>query len=115
VAFSAPATLPALSTEAELALFRALQEALSNVRRHAAAGSVEVALTVDRSGLRLVVRDDGRGPPDTPERLEGAGHMGLAGMRERISALGGSVRFAGARGTGASLEVLVPVAAGAGA
>jgi signal transduction histidine kinase len=109
VALAAPAALPPLSKEAELALFRALQEALSNVRRHAGARSVEVAISVDRGGVRLLVRDDGRGPPDvSPERLEREGHMGLAGMRERISALGGSVRFGGEPGSGASLEVLVP-------
>jgi signal transduction histidine kinase len=90
-------------------LFRALQEALSNVRRHAGARSVEVSISVDRGSVRLLVRDDGHGPPDaSPDRLEHEGHMGLAGMRERISALGGSVRFEGARGAGASLEVLVP-------
>ena len=112
IAFAAPPVLPPLTKEAELALFRALQEALSNVRRHAAAASVEVALSLERGGVRLLVRDDGRGPPDAaPERLERAGHMGLAGMRERISALGGSVRFGGASGSGASLEVLVPVGA----
>ena len=63
-------------------------------------------------GVRLLVRDDGRGPPEgTAEHRERAGHMGLAGMRERISALGGSVRFGGTRGAGASLEVLVPTGA----
>ena len=110
IAFTAPTSLPPLSKEAELALFRALQEALSNVRRHASATSVEVALSVEHDGLRLLVRDDGRGPPEaSPERLERTGHMGLAGMRERINALGGSVRFGGGRGSGASLEVLVPL------
>jgi signal transduction histidine kinase len=109
VALAAPTAVPPLSKEAELALFRALQEALSNVRRHAGARSVEVAISVDRGGVRLLVRDDGRGPPDaSPERLEHEGHMGLAGMRERINALGGSVRFGGQPGSGASLEVLVP-------
>ncbi len=110
VALAAPAVLPPLSKEAELALFRALQEALSNVRRHADAQTVDIAISVGRGGVRLRVRDDGRGPPEASlERLEREGHMGLAGMRERISALGGSVRFEGARGAGASLEVLVPV------
>ncbi|MEO6056801.1 MAG: GAF domain-containing protein [Gemmatimonadales bacterium] len=110
IAFAAPAALPPLSKEAELALFRALQEALSNVRRHAGARSVEVSISADSAGVRLVVRDDGDGPSDTnPERLEREGHMGLAGMRERISALGGRVRFGGAAGAGASLEILVPV------
>lgn len=110
VALSAPAVLPPLTKEAELALFRALQEALSNVRRHAGAQTVDIAISVDRGGVRLRVRDDGRGPPDTsPKRLERGGHMGLAGMRERISALGGRVRFERAEGAGALLDVLVPV------
>jgi len=111
ISFTAPAVLPPISKDAELALFRALQEGLSNVRRHAAARNVEVTLAPAPGGLRLSVRDDGRGPPDaSPEQLERAGHMGLAGMRERISTLGGSIRFGGGLGAGAALEVLVPVA-----
>ena len=97
IELNAPAVMPPLSREAELALFRALQEGLSNVLRHAGARSVDVAhnaLAGDEVQLR--VSDDGRGPPDlSPERLELAGHMGLAGMRERITALGGTVRFHG--------------------
>jgi signal transduction histidine kinase len=110
VELAAPGVLPPLSKEAELALFRALQEALSNVRRHAEARTVDVGISVASGGVRLEVRDDGRGPPGTSlEHLERQGHMGLAGMRERISALGGRVRFGGRPGAGASLEVLVPV------
>ncbi len=106
----APGSLPSLSQEAELALFRALQEALSNVLRHAEARSVDVDISVSAKGVLLAVRDDGRGiPPEvTAGRPERAGHLGLAGMRERISALGGSVRLRGEPGAGASLEVLVP-------
>ena len=96
--------------QAELALFRALQEALSNVLRHAEARTVDVGLAVTSDRVVLEVRDDGRGPPNAPrEHLEQAGHMGLAGMRERISALGGRVRFGGRPGAGATLEVVVPV------
>ena len=115
--FAAPAALPPLSTEAELALFRALQEALSNVLRHAGARSVDIGLSVDQDGLLLEVRDDGRGfPTDTaPERLERMGHMGLAGMRERIGALGGTVRLRGEPGEGALLEVLLPLNGARGA
>jgi signal transduction histidine kinase len=102
--------MPPLSREAELALFRALQEALSNVLRHADARSVDVGISLAGQGVLLRVRDDGRGLPDglSPERLEVTGHMGLAGMRERITALGGTVRLRGDDGTGALLEVLVP-------
>ena len=110
VGLAAPATLPPLSEKAELALFRALQEALSNVLRHAEARSVDIGISVNRDGVLLEVRDDGRGltAGATPELLERAGHMGLAGMRERIGALGGTVRFQGEPGAGALLEVLVP-------
>jgi signal transduction histidine kinase len=114
IELDAPAALPPLSKEAELALFRALQEALSNVLRHAGASTVDVGISVSRDGVLLEVRDDGRGIPDqfTPARLEQEGHMGLAGMRERIGALGGTVRFQGEPGAGALLEVLVPAGAG---
>ncbi len=107
----APDRLPNLSGEAELALFRALQEGLNNVARHAEASSVVVTLVVEREGVLLSVRDDGKGPPDLDwQRLERKGHMGLTGMRERITSLGGSVSLNGSSGGG--LELLVRVPAG---
>jgi signal transduction histidine kinase len=111
-----PSVMPALSREAELALFRALQEALSNVLRHADARSVDIGISVNPEGVLLQVSDDGRGLPlgVSAERLELEGHMGLAGMRERITALGGTVRLRAQGGTGALLEVLVPTPAGTG-
>lgn len=111
VDFQAPDTLPPLSDAAELALFRALQEALANVAQHAAARHVAVRCGAEDGGVRLVVRDDGRGfPPDLDlERLEGDGHLGLVGMRERITSLGGTVTLA--RDGGARLAVWVPASA----
>lgn len=111
---AAPSVMPPLSREAELALFRALQEALSNVLRHADAHSVDVGISINPQGVLLQVSDDGRGLPldASSERLELEGHMGLAGMRERITALGGTVRLHGRDGAGALLEVLVPATAG---
>ena len=105
-----PSTLPPLSGEAELALFRALQEALSNVLRHARARSVDIGISINPGGVLLQVSDDGQGLPAgvAPETLELQGHMGLAGMRERITALGGTVRLRARAGAGALLEVLVP-------
>jgi signal transduction histidine kinase len=113
---AAPADLPSLSREAELALFRALQEALSNVLRHARAQNVDVGISLSRAGVLLRVRDDGNGPPpeSTMMSLEREGHLGLAGMRERITALGGSVRLARNNGAGALLEVLVPASSSLG-
>jgi len=113
ITLEAPQGLPALSKDAELAVFRALQEALSNVVRHANAKTVSVQIALRGRTLMLVVADDGSGPHTTDTALlEREGHMGLTGMRERISALGGSVRFDGRPGAGARVEVQVPISAG---
>ena len=111
---AAPATLPPLSEDAELALFRALQEALSNVSRHAGAHGVRVGISVTDREVALEVQDDGRGlPPGLgPEDFERNGHMGLAGMRERIGALGGTARVEGRREGGVRVAVRVPLTAG---
>ncbi|MDX2194399.1 MAG: GAF domain-containing sensor histidine kinase [Gemmatimonadales bacterium] len=113
VALELPDALPPLAHEAELALFRALQEALANVARHAGATRVTIAVAPGARGLELVVTDDGRGPAAGHDAalLEARGHMGLAGMRERIGALGGDVRLAGRAGGGATLTVRLPLAA----
>jgi signal transduction histidine kinase len=107
--FDAPPSLPPLTEEAELALFRALQEGLSNVARHAAAASISVRLRLEEDIISLRVLDDGRG------LAEGAGEngrMGLSGMRERITALGGQVELSGEPGQGSRLEVVLPVRTG---
>ncbi|MCA0377468.1 MAG: GAF domain-containing sensor histidine kinase [Gemmatimonadetes bacterium] len=112
--FEAPATLPTLSGDAELAVFRAVQEALSNVVRHAEAQTVRVAVTHEAvvGGDRIVVtvHDDGRGfAALRGGRLpEAAGRMGLTGMRERLLAVGGTLQLANRAG-GAELRIVVPV------
>lgn len=110
---SAPSALPLLSKDAELALFRALQEALANVSRHAEADRVEIRIALAGVAVTLDVRDNGRGLPrgQGTEDFERNGHMGLAGMRERIGALGGTVTVAGEPG-GVRLAVRLPVTAG---
>jgi signal transduction histidine kinase len=67
---------------------------------------------VNKGGVLLRVSDDGRGPPENmaPVHLEMSGHMGLAGMRERITTLGGTVRFRRNSEAGAQLEILLPSA-----
>lgn len=111
VNLDAPSALPALRPEAELALFRALQEALANVARHSRAERVRVAVDSSDGLVRLAVEDDGQGPAPDPVggQAEGTG-LGLSGMRERIAALGGSVRFSPGAPRGARLEVELPSA-----
>ncbi len=97
-----------LSAEAELALYRSLQEGLSNVARHAAeVTSVEIRLGRGPDCVTLEVRDDGRvGDGTDPERPPGTG---LVGMRERLAAVGGSVELE-RTASGARLEVRIPLA-----
>ncbi|MET8995183.1 sensor histidine kinase [Amycolatopsis sp. NPDC004169] len=93
--------LPALGTAGEVVLLRGAQEALNNVRRHAAASAVSVRLSAVDGSVRLSVRDDGAG--FDPDRATG---FGLRGMRSRAEQVGGrlSVR-SGPSGTELTLEV----------
>lgn len=111
ITVEAPATVPALAPDAELALFRALQEALSNVAEHAGATRAEVRVRADGGSVVLEVRDDGKGLPSegSIEGLERSGHLGLAGMRERVTALGGKLTLGPAPSGGVLLTARVPV------
>lgn len=112
VDFRAAGPAPAgLGEEAELALFRGLQEALSNVARHAGAGRAVVAVATSAREVELMVQDDGRGLPAgfDPGALADAGHMGLAGMQERTTVLGGTVRLEPVAPAGARLVIRIPV------
>jgi signal transduction histidine kinase len=111
VTLDAPPTLPALPPDADLALFRALQEALSNVARHAGARIIDVVLTVQEAGVQLRIRDDGVGYPlDADGSVREADRrMGLTGMRERMLAVGGDVTTRN-HGQGAEVSISLPMA-----
>jgi signal transduction histidine kinase len=110
---SAPSALPSLSKDAELALFRALQEGLTNVSRHAGAHRVQIGIAVAEGAVALELSDDGRGlPAGAGPGFGRNGHMGLAGMQERIGALGGTVLVERADGGGVRLAVRLPLGAG---
>lgn len=100
-----------LSADAEVALFRALQEALSNVARHAGATKVHVRLSISDGVVRLRVEDDGVGLPtrELSRFATGAGRSGLFGMQERIAAAGGGVRLSPAPDHGLIVEASFPV------
>lgn len=109
VQFDTATLLPKLSDEAELALFRALQEGLSNIARHADAKRVDAALHIRDGAVELLVSDDGKGIDlEVLSHREREGHMGIAGMRERINALNGSVELRNAS-PGTLLVVRVPL------
>ncbi|MQA06824.1 MAG: two-component sensor histidine kinase [Streptosporangiales bacterium] len=75
------------ATEVGVVAYRVLQEALTNVLKHARASAVQVRATVDGDGVDLEVADDGVGSPDPPP----VGH-GRMGMRERVHSVGGTVQ-----------------------
>lgn len=93
------------------ALFRIMQEALTNVIRHAEATRVSVEFTVADDRCRLRIADNGRGA--APEDTEGHGEktFGLLGIRERAHMLGGSVEIQTATGRGFAITVILPLAA----
>lgn len=109
VELSAPDALPVMDEDAELAVFRALQESLSNASRHAPGAPVRVLLGARDGHVTLEVRDAGRGVAASDLRdAEASGRLGLVGMRERIAALGGSVEVRGAHAGGTVVSVAVP-------
>lgn len=107
--------LHALSDELELTLLRVVQEALSNVAKHANARIVSVTLSYMPDRIMLDVQDDGDGlPAASPMPLSSSG-FGLQSMRERVLALSGSLHVESEPGTGTTLVVAVPYDAKGGA
>jgi signal transduction histidine kinase len=96
-----------LSSEARLAVYRTAQEALTNVLRHSAASRVEVRLSYEADGTRLVVQDFGPGAPVTVGAGSPGGGYGLTGMRERAELLGGRLN-AGPTADGFRVELWLP-------
>ena len=96
-----------LGREAEIAIFRIVQEALTNVQRHAQAGSVRLEAQSEEGNLLLLVADDGKGMrvPAQPTSF------GLLGMRERALALGGRLEIISTRGQGTTVKLVLKGAA----
>jgi two-component system, NarL family, sensor histidine kinase UhpB len=95
-----------LSPEAELALYRIIQEALSNVARHSGAASARVDLEITRQAVQAVVSDTGRG--FSVEEEMASGGLGLFGMQERGAYLGGMVEIESSPGHGTRVRVTIP-------
>ena len=105
VQVEAPDRLDGLPAAVEVAAYRIALEALTNARRHAQARRCQVRLALLDDGLRIEVRDDGRGLPADP--AEG---VGLASMRERAAELGGWCQIEPAPNGGTSVRAWLPVA-----
>ncbi|SCZ71383.1 MULTISPECIES: sensor histidine kinase [unclassified Pseudomonas] len=101
-----PDNLPRLSDAKAVGLFRILQEALTNVMRHAQAHTVELTLTLEAHELCMSISDDGLGFDTASARPTS---FGLVGMRERVLIMGGSLSLHSERGEGTTLSVRVPL------
>jgi two-component system, NarL family, sensor histidine kinase DegS len=106
VQFSQEGRVPRLSPEAQLALFRILQEALQNCVKHAAASQVKVNVAFAPRQIAMSVRDDGKGFDPTVSKN---GHYGLLNMRERATKLGAHLVVDSRPGGGTSLTLMLPV------
>jgi len=100
-----------LSQEAELLLFRIVQEALRNIAKHAQASKTEVKVEFDKNKIRINISDNGIGfqPPVNLGALPRMGKLGLAGIQERIQLLGGSLEIKSELGRGTTVFVEAPI------
>jgi two-component system, NarL family, sensor histidine kinase DegS len=99
-----------LSPRASLQIFRFIQEALTNVRKHAQASAVTVMLTCPEPGqLKIVITDNGQGfTPSSQENVKGP-TLGMTSMRERIEALGGIFQVSSQPGSGTRITATIPI------
>lgn len=96
-----------MTNDAQLTIFRVLQEALTNARKHAEAKELSVGLSFDEQLMTLSIADDGVGFDAGSTRR---GHYGLINMRERASKIGGDVHIESAPGKGTRITLSIPVA-----
>jgi signal transduction histidine kinase len=110
-----PEKMDRLPRSVELALFRILQESLTNVHRHSGSPTVEIDVEVEAGMVTLAVRDAGRGiPEEVLERFRetGTAGIGLAGMRERVADMGGELRVESNK-KGTVMMAAIPLRGGA--
>ncbi|MBN1643850.1 MAG: sensor histidine kinase, partial [Dehalococcoidales bacterium] len=100
-----------LITEAQLVLFRIAQEALNNIKNHAGASMADVRLEFGEDKVVMTIKDNGKGF-DVPGRIEdlaAVGKLGIMGMSERASLLGGNLEVKSEPGKGTQLTVRMPM------
>ena len=103
-----------LSNLAELHILRLVQEALTNVRKHANASKVEVRFEADRTWAEVSIRDNGRGfdPTAYLDREESGEHLGLKVMKERVESLGGDMSISSSLEQGTKMSFRIPLSRG---
>jgi signal transduction histidine kinase len=109
--FEAPDDLPAMSDDLNMSVYRIIQEALTNIAKHAAANKVRITLAVAQAqvhgedAIDIMVRDNGAGfDPERPST-----GLGLIGMRERVQSHGGHLQIQASPGAGMQLHARLPL------
>jgi len=95
-----------LSQEVSIQLFRIVQEALTNIARHAEATQISLELIQDKVSVVLILKDNGKGI--TNEEIQDSHSFGIIGMRERVRTLGGEFFISGSKGKGTMLNIHIP-------
>jgi signal transduction histidine kinase len=90
-----------------LVLYRILQEALTNISRHAGASTTEINLRVLKNTIVMVIKDDGIGIDQ--DKINSLTSMGIAGIKERLKSVNGRVLIEGEKGVGTIMKVLIPL------
>ena len=110
--FSETGTPVRLPSDIEIAIYRVVQEALTNIRKHAAdATKVNLRLQFQPDNLLVEIHDNGRGF-DLSQTLDSAisvGHMGLLGMKQRAEMLGGDIKIKTSEGAGTAIILTLPI------
>jgi len=101
--------IPRIADKAATAAYRIVQESLTNVARHSGASRVDISMRVEEGELLLSVEDDGKGLATGP--LVDSKGLGVVGMRERASLIGGTLSIGAGAGGGVRIELRIPLAA----
>ena len=99
-----------LSNDIEIAIYRILQEALNNVKKHAAATQVKVVARFGHTYIRLIVEDNGQGfeVPEALTDFASDGNFGVMGLQERAHLFGGDMTIQSGLGQGTTIRIVMP-------
>jgi signal transduction histidine kinase len=99
-----------LPAHIELAVFRVVQEAMTNVEKHAQATTLDVTLNFETDSINILIKDNGKGFELSGELadLPRAGRLGLVGMEERVRLIGGKINIRSEVNKGTTVSIQVP-------
>jgi PAS domain S-box-containing protein len=103
-----PLMFPRLPQDVEIALFRIIQEALTNVYRHSGSEDARIELNQEADTIRVRIRDFGKGIPDPHTTLSAIPGVGISGMRERVKQLNGELHIRSTE-PGTLVEAIIPI------